>query len=197
MVLIRWSSLIAVLLFAFYGFAETESTECGKDGQECPIEDDVVVTGENPDEDYDQYNECMRYLNDDRMCSGGAVGVNEPVKPTGFEQEAPMINYDDAYSSFPVCGQGERLEITWSSKDALEPTYHCRKLDSWPDCDHVVFAAWGLISSSARQAGMRITFAAGSTALGGATSGTLGISLGLWVVNSGAMYCALAEIENF
>ena len=111
-VLMRIEKLSAVLfavialMFSYSAFAEEEETKhpCHEPvDPECEV---TPVTGENPDEDYDQYNECMRYLNDDRMCSGGAVGVNETVRPTAFEQEAPMVNYEESYqhAAFGGCG---------------------------------------------------------------------------------------------
>ena len=91
--------LLILATLGLTAFVFAEDAQCGEDGQECP-EEEIIVEGERPDDDdvdYDQYNECMRYLNDDRMCSGGAVGVNENVRPTAFEQEAPEVNYNDVY----------------------------------------------------------------------------------------------------
>ena len=90
--------LLILATFGLTAFVFAEDAQCGEDGQVCP-EEEVIVEGERPEEeeDYDQYHECMRYLNDDRLCSGGAVGVNEPIRPTAFEQEAPEVNYNDVY----------------------------------------------------------------------------------------------------
>lgn len=94
--------LLSLSLLAIQANAE-ESQQCGED-VECPEEETIVVKGD-PDENTDQFHQCMQYLNDARICSGGSVGVNDPASnPTNSASDncegSGCINYERSYSGF-------------------------------------------------------------------------------------------------